>query len=83
MNAKNVVTASLAITGVVAVLSQIEQGKRPTIRIGIGIIVVGASLGFLSEGAPQLASGLAILIATSTVFVYGAPAVAAITNATT
>lgn len=79
-SSKRIVVGSLVITGVMASGNNVLEGKLPPLRILWGVAGAGVALGFLSDAAPGLAVGLAIVLMTSTAFVAGAPFWQAITK---
>lgn len=73
----------LAASAAVAAGSSLASGDVPGMRLVVGIAFTGVGLATVSMVAPDLAGGLAVLILTTTVFVYGEPlmnAVAAFTG---
>lgn len=80
--AQTAVVTGLAVAGAVVVIKDFEAGQLPPVRFAVGITFAGVSLAVLAQVAPELAGGTALLIALTSVLVYGGPALAAITKAT-
>lgn len=80
--AQELVVGCLAATAVVAASSSLASGDVPGIRMVVGLAVSGMGLAAASMFAPDLAGGLAVLILTTTVFVYGKPLADAVTALT-
>lgn len=80
--AQKFVVTSLVVTGGLAVVNSIAGGHVPPVRIGVGLTVAGVMLAVGAEVAPELAAGMALLMAASAVFVYGAPAWSLLSGAT-
>lgn len=78
--AQELIVGCLAATGVVAAGSTLAQGGTPGLRMIVGLTVSAATLAVVSMGAPDLAGGMAVLVLTTTVFVYGAPLMNAVTS---
>lgn len=72
--AQKIILTSLVVTGGLAVVDAVAAGHVPAVRIGVGLTVAGVMLSAFAEVSPQIAGGLAALMGTSAVFVYGAPA---------
>lgn len=77
-----VVVTSVAGTGVVVLASKAARGERPSLRFGVGLGFSALVLAIAAQFAPRLAAAFAVLLFTSSVFVYGGPALAAITRTT-
>jgi hypothetical protein len=83
--AVDVVIVSLTAVGLLALINNAAGAgtqKTPGLRIAIGLFASGFLLTGLAEVSPEIASGLAVLAVTTAAFVYGAPAWAALTRAT-
>lgn len=81
-SAQGVVVTSLLVTGTVATGSAIASHELPGIRLVIGLSVAGFGLAIGAQAAPELAAGLAALMATTAVFVYGGPLISALAHQT-
>lgn len=73
---------ALAASAVVSAGSRLATHQTPGIRFVVGYAATGLGLATTSMVAPGLAGSLALLILTTTVFVYGEPFMDAITNLT-
>lgn len=81
MNTQALVITSVVTTGIVATVGSFAQGKRPTVRMGIGLLFAGTVLAVGAETVPSLAAGFATLMLVSSLAVYGGPAWTGINNA--
>jgi hypothetical protein len=72
--AKRLTVTAVVVSGVLASVQSISEGKRPSVRIGLGMAVVGGLLLVGSEYAPQVAGALAGLLLVSSLVNIGAPA---------
>jgi hypothetical protein len=77
--AQSFVLTSLVVSGALAVVKDAATKQLPPIRLGIGLAFTGLTLATLAQFAPALASAFAALLLVSSVFVYGGPALSAIT----
>lgn len=77
------VVTCLALSGVVAFAGEAATGNKPTARQVIGLTFTAVTLTAMAQLVPELGAALALLVLTSSVFVYGGPAFAAISKATT
>ena len=82
-DAQTVVVTGVAISGAVVLANNAATGTRPTIRFGVGLGFTALTLSVLAQFAPRLAQALAVLLLTTTVFVFGKPTLDAITKTTT
>jgi hypothetical protein len=82
-DAQTVVVTSVAVSGAVVLANDAVRGQVPTIRFGVGLGVSALGLAVMAQFAPRLAQAFAVLLLTTTVFVYGGPALSAVTTATT
>lgn len=80
--AQELVVGCLAATAAVAAASTLASGDVPGIRMVTGLAFTGMTLAAASMFAPDIAGGLAVLILTTTVFVYGKPLADAVTTLT-
>lgn len=78
--AKRLTIAAVVVSGGLASVDAIRQGRRPELRIGLGMVVAGVGLSLVSEVSPQLGGSLAALLLVSSVFIVGAPALATISG---
>lgn len=72
----------LTASTVVAAGATLASGNVPSLRQVIGVGFVGIGLATASMIAPDLAGSMAVLILTSTVFLYGGPLFDAVSNVT-
>lgn len=77
----NIVTA-IGVSGVLVLVKAGAADELPPIRTWIGLSFAGIGLSVLAQNSPDLAGGLALLMLTTSVFVYGKPAWDAIADAT-
>jgi hypothetical protein len=70
-DAKQLILASLLVSGLVASGKEIMRNKMPSGRIFIGILVAGFMLSVLAEFAPELAGPLAVLLLITATFASG------------
>lgn len=82
-DAQTVVVTSVAVSGVVVLANDAVTNKTPTVRFGVGLGATALALAVMTEFTPRLAQSFAVLLLTTTVFVYGGPALAAISKTTT
>jgi hypothetical protein len=80
--AQELVVGCLAASAAVAAGSSLASGNVPGMRLVVGIAFTGAGLATVSMVAPDLAGSFAVLILTTTVFLYGGPLMEAVTAAT-
>ena len=73
----------LAASAVVSAGSRLATHNMPGIRFVVGYAATGLGLATASLMAPGLAGTTALLILTTTVFVYGQPFMDAVTHITT
>jgi len=79
--AQTLVVTTMAISGGLLVVRAAAEDKKPTTRQVVGIAVAGVGLSAMATVAsPDLAGGLALLWLTSSVFIYGGPAVRALST---
>lgn len=69
-----IVTALTVSSGLVVVREAADGDGAPPARFVIGVCLAGVALGVTAQLAPQLAGGLALLMLTTSVLVYGGPA---------
>lgn len=67
-SAERTVLVATATTMVIGGANHVARGGKVPVRVIAAAFAAGAGLALLAEGAPELASALAILMATSTVF---------------
>lgn len=77
--AQELIVGCMATAGVIAVGSTLAQGDGISARqvFGFGFVTLGLAAG--SMLAPDLAGSFAVLVLTSTVFLYGVPLYEAVT----
>lgn len=81
--ANGLIVTSAAVAGVLMLVKDAAApGKATPVRGLVGLTFASLGLSVLAESTPNIAGGLAALVLLSSVFVYGAPAWTAITNAT-
>lgn len=80
--AEGIVVAAVGITGLFTIGGDLAGGTRPSIGQFVGLGVAGVGLSLAAGVVPELAAGFAILVALTSVFVYGAPFAAAVTHLT-
>lgn len=80
--AQELVVGCLAATGVVAAGSALASGQVPGMRLVVGFAFTGAALATASMFAPDLAGSFAVLILTTSVFLYGRPLMDAVIHLT-
>lgn len=73
MSADQLIVGCLAGAAALGAADAVAQGGPPPMRQVIGFTVTAVGLSVGSLFAPGLASGLAVLVLASSVFVYGAP----------
>ena len=78
--AQTLIVTSLAVSGGLVVVKDAKAGQLPGARLAIGLTFTGVSLGVLAQFSPDLAGGVALLLLTTSVFVYGGPAFLAISG---
>lgn len=79
---QELVVGCVAASAAVAAGSSLASGNVPGLRMVVGVAATGAGLATVSMLAPDLAGAFAVLILTTTVFVYGGPLMEAISAAT-
>lgn len=79
---QELVVGCLAASAAVAAGSSLASGNLPGMRLVVGVAFTGAGLATVSMLAPDLAGSFAVLILTTTVFLYGGPLMEAISAAT-
>lgn len=79
---QTVIVTAVAVSGAVVLANDAATGTRPTVRFAVGLGASALALAVLAQFAPALAQGFAVLLLTTTVFVYGGPALDAITKTT-
>jgi hypothetical protein len=82
LRSQELVVGCLAGTAAVAAGSDLASGQVPGLRLVIGLAFTGVGLATASMFAPDLAGTFAVLILTTTVFVYGGPLMDAVTHLT-
>ena len=82
-HANALIVTSLGVAGALIIVKDATTSTAPAARYWVGLTFAGLGLAVLAEEAPQLAGSLAVLVMVSSAFVYGGPAWAAITKATT
>lgn len=81
-SAQTLVVTTMAVSGALLVVRAAQKSEPPPIRAGVGTLFAGVGLTTLAQFAPKLAAPMALLWLTSSVFVYGEPALRSITTAT-
>lgn len=77
----HIVTA-IGVSGALVLVKAGAADELPPIRTWIGLTFAGVGLAVAAQTSPELAGGLALLMLTTSVFVYGKPAWDAISAAT-
>jgi hypothetical protein len=81
--ADQLIVTSLAVTGTLAVLKKVTAGEPPdVVRVLIGVFVAGTMLTLAAQGAPQLASSIAVLVLIAALIYAGADVFGAIAKTT-
>ncbi len=83
LRSQQLIVGCLAGTAVVATASSLAEGEGPSGRILVGTAFAGLGLATLNMFAPEVAGSFAVLMLVSAVFVYGGPAISAVTSLTT
>lgn len=73
MNAQGTIVACMAVSAAVVTGNQVVQGQAPAFRQLAGAAFVAFGLAAGATIAPGPTTALAVLIATSSVLVYGEP----------
>jgi hypothetical protein len=79
---QELIVGCLAASAAVAAGSSLATGHVPGLRLVVGLAFTGVGLATVSMLAPDLAGGFAVLILTTTIFVYGTPLMDAVTGLT-
>lgn len=79
---QQLVVGCLAAATAVAAGSTLAQGNAPGMRLVVGLAFTGVGLATCSLFSPELAGGFAVLVLTSTVFLYGQPLMDSVTALT-
>lgn len=79
---QELIVGCLAATAAVSASSTLAQGEIPGLRLVVGFAFTGMGLATVNMFAPDLAGGLAVLILTTSVFVYGKPLMDAVSTLT-
>lgn len=79
---QQLIVGCLAGAAAVAAVSAMADGEAPGMRLAIGAFGTGIGLATVNMFAPNLAGSMAVLILTTTVFVYGEPALKAVSRLT-
>lgn len=82
LRSQELIVGCLAATATIAAGSSLASGNMPGLRLVVGLAFTGVGLATASMVAPELAGSLAVLILTTTVFVYGGPLMEAVTSLT-
>lgn len=77
----HIVTA-IGVSGALVLVKAGAKSEMPPVRTWIGLTFAGVALATLAQSEPNIAGGVAMLMLTTSVFVYGKPAWDAIANAT-
>ncbi|MFJ7153262.1 hypothetical protein ACIQVT_34535 [Streptomyces sp. NPDC100445] len=77
----HIVTA-LGVSGALVLVKAGARSEMPPVRTWIGLTFAGVALATVAQSEPNIAGGIAMLMLTSAVFVYGRPAWDAIAGAT-
>jgi hypothetical protein len=77
----HIVTA-IGVSGALVLVKAGASADLPPVRTWIGLTFAGIGMAVLAESSPNLAGSLALLMLTTSVFVYGKPAWDAIATAT-
>src|SRR5689334_13015084 len=80
--AQSLVVGALAAAAAIGAGNAVAQGEKPPLSQLVGFGFAGLGLAVGSMVAPDLAAGLALLMLTTTVFLYGGPLYEAVTQAT-
>lgn len=80
--ANGLVLTSLTVSAALVLIRDAAAKEVPSPRFMLGTVLTGAGLAVMSQFAPQLAGGFAVLLLISSIFVYGADAWQIITKAT-
>lgn len=83
LRSQELVVGCLAATAAVSAGSSLASGEVPGIRLMVGLAFTGVGLATVSMMAPDLAGSFAVLILTTSVFLYGGPLMDAVTHLTT
>lgn len=83
LRSQELIVGSLAGVATIAVASSLAQGEMPGGRIVLGTAFAGLGLATVNMFAPELAGSFAVLMLVSAVFLYGGPALDAVTSLTT
>lgn len=81
-SAQTLVVTTMAVSGALLVVRAAQKSEPPPIRAGVGMLFAGVGLTTLAQFAPRVAAPMALLWLTSSVFVYGEPALRSIKTAT-
>lgn len=77
----HIVTA-IGVSGALVLVKAGAADELPPVRTWVGLTFAGVGLAVLAQSQPNLAGGMALLMLTTSVFVYGKPAWDAISDAT-
>lgn len=75
---QELIVGCVAASAAIATASTLADGEAPGIRLVAGVGVTAVGLATVNMFAPGLAGSFAVLMLTTTVFVYGGPAMDAI-----
>lgn len=79
--AQTLTVTTMAVCGALLCVRAAQEGHAPSARAGVGILFGGVAMTTAAQFAPRLVAPLALLWLTSSVFVYGEPALSAIGTA--
>lgn len=79
---QQLVVGCLAASAAVAAGSALADSKPPGLRMLVGVSITGMTLAVVSQFSPDTAGMFAVLVLTTTVFVYGEPFLNAVISLT-
>ena len=79
--AQTLTVTTMAVCGALLAVRAAQEGHAPSARAGVGILFAGVGLTTAAQFAPRFVGPVALLWLTSSVFVYGEPALRAIGTA--
>lgn len=71
LKARQIVVVSLAASGVLASVREIRQGHAPRVRILAGVFLSAVVLAMISEAAPDVAAGIALIVFVTAILTSG------------
>ena len=81
-SAKTMVVVATAGAAILSSMEQVSTGKMPSVKIGVGAVIVGAVLYALTDISPALAGALAALLLVGAALTNGTAVAATISSAT-